>query len=324
MSEVLAGFAIVWVIIAVGFGLGRSEVLGAEARVVLSRTAFFVGSPALLFVTLSRADVLTVLGPQLWVAALSALLAAGLFLALSVPLLRPRPVSERVMSGLSASLVNSANLGIPIATYVLGDPALAAPALMFQLGMYTPLYVAVLDWSTAREARVDDDAGRPRRVRGAHPVLAQLRQTALNPMILGALAGLIFSVTGWALPGPLNEAVELIAGLSIPAMLLAFGMSLVGSVPLSRAGGRRADTLLAAAVKLLVHPLIAWLLAQFVFGLDARGVFVAVVLASLPTAQNTYVTAVRYRSGERVTKDTVLVTTIVAIPAMIAVALLLA
>ena len=27
MSEVLAGFAIVWVIIAVGFGLGKSEVL---------------------------------------------------------------------------------------------------------------------------------------------------------------------------------------------------------------------------------------------------------------------------------------------------------
>lgn len=323
MAEVLSGFAIVWVIIAVGFGLGKTEVLGAEARVVLSRTAFFVGSPALLFVTLSRADVLTVLGPQLWVATLSALLAAGLFLAVSVPLLRPRPVSERVMSGLSASLVNSANLGIPIATYVLGDPALAAPALMFQLGIYTPLYVAVLDWSTAREAR-EDDGGRPRRVPRSRPMLAQLRQTALNPMILGALSGLLFSVTGWALPGPLNEAVELIAGLSIPAMLLAFGMSLVGSVPLSRAGGRRADTLLASAVKLLVHPLIAWVLAQFVFGLDARGVFVAVVLASLPTAQNTYVTAVRYRSGERVTKDTVLVTTIVAIPAMIAVALLLA
>ena len=71
------------------------------------------------------------------------------------------------LGALSAGYVNSANLGIPIATYVLGDPALAAPALMFQLGMYTPLYVAVLDWSTAREARVDDDAGRPRRVRGA-------------------------------------------------------------------------------------------------------------------------------------------------------------
>ena len=52
--------------------------------------------------------------------------------------------------------------------------------------------------------------------------------------------------------------------------------------------------------------------------------FVAVVLASLPTAQTVFVTAVRYDTGLRVSKDTILVTTIVAIPAMIAVALLLA
>mgnify|MGYP006987812247 CR=1 FL=1 len=75
---------------------------------------------------------------------------------------------------------------------------------------------------------------------------------------------------------------------------------------------------------LAIVPLLAWLLAQFVFGLDARHVFVAVVLASLPTAQNVFVTAVRYDTGLRVSKDTILVTTIVAIPAMIAVALLLA
>lgn len=77
-------------------------------------------------------------------------------------------------------------------------------------------------------------------------------------------------------------------------------------------------------MKLLVHPLIAWVLAQFVLGLDGRQVFVAVVLASLPTAQNVFVSAVRYDTGLRVSKDTILVTTIVAIPAMIAVALLLA
>ena len=39
---------------------------------------------------------------------------------------------------------------------------------------------------------------------------------------------------------------------------------------------------------------------------------------------NELITAVRYDTGLRVSKDTILVTTIVAIPAMIAVALLLA
>ena len=324
MQQVLSGFAVVWVIIAVGFLVGRTGVLGEDARTVLSRTAFFVGNPALLFVTLSRADVAAVLGPQLWVAAISALAAAGVYLAVTVPLLKVRPPSERVMAALSSSLVNSANLGIPIATYVLGDAALAAPALIFQLAVYTPLYVAAMDATTAREAEERATGRRAVRRSPGRAALAQLGQTARNPMVVGAMLGLLFSVTGWALPGPLMQSVELIGGLSIPAMLLAFGMSLVGSRPLARAGGRRADVLIASAVKLLVHPLLAWVLAQFVFGLDARHVFVAVVLASLPTAQNVYVSAVRYDAGLRVSKDTILVTTVVAIPAMIGVALVLA
>ena len=324
MQQVLSGFAVVGVIIAVGFLVGRTGVLGEDARTVLSRTAFFVGNPALLFVTLSRADVAAVLGPQLWVAAISALAAAGVYLAVTVPLLKGRPPSERVMAALSSSLVNSANLGIPIATYVLGDAALAAPALIFQLAVYTPLDVAAMDATTAREAEERATGRRAVRRSPGRAALAQLGQTARNPMVVGAMLGLLFSVTGWALPGPLMQSVELIGGLSIPAMLLAFGMSLVGSRPLARAGGRRADVLIASAVKLLVHPLLAWVLAQFVFGLDARHVFVAVVLASLPTAQNVYVSAVRYDAGLRVSKDTILVTTVVAIPAMIGVALVLA
>lgn len=325
MTQVLSGFVVVWVIIAVGFLVGRSGVLGEDARTVLSRTAFYIGSPALLFVTLSGADVAAVLGPQLWVATLSALAAAALFLAVSIPLFKERPASERIMAALSASMVNSANLGIPIAAYVLGDAALAAPVLIFQLAIYTPLYVAAMDAATTSEARARAAGGRPavRRSRG-QALAAQLRQTGTNPMILGSAAGLVFSLNDWTLPGPLMQSVELIGGLSIPAMLLAFGMSLVGSRPLERAGGRRADVLLASGVKLLVHPLIAWVLAQFVLGLDAREVFVAVVLASLPTAQNVFVSAVRYDAGLRVSKDTILITTIVAIPAMIAVALLLA
>lgn len=82
--------------------------------------------------------------------------------------------------------------------------------------------------------------------------------------------------------------------------------------------------LLAAAVKLVVHPGLAYLVAVFVFGLDGLMLYAAVVMASLPTAQNVLVTAVRYQTGEVVARDTVLVTTVLGIPSMIAVALLLA
>lgn len=333
MVEVLSGFTVVWVIILVGYLTGRTHVLGAHGQQVLSRTAFFVASPALLFDTLAAADVRAVLGPQLVVAGVSALAAGGLYLLLARFVLPRRSGSETIIGALSASMVNSANLGIPIAAYVLGNAALAAPVLIFQLAVYTPIYVASLDATTAAEARSrgasgaqNDDGGPTTPVR---PVSRwsrfwhQVGQIALNPMIIGSVLGLVFSATGWTLPGPVAESVSLIAGASIPAMLLAFGMSLVGSRPLEKAAGRRADVAVASVLKLTAHPALAWLLAGPVLGLSSEDLLIAVILASLPTAQNVFVSASRYETGMVMAKDTVLVTTVVAIPAMIAVALLL-
>lgn len=334
MVEVLSGFTVVWVIILVGYFTGRTGALGSQGQQVLSRTAFFVASPALLFDTLAAADVQAVLGPQLVVAGVSALAAAGIYLLVSRFLLPRRDGSETIIGALSASMVNSANLGIPIAAYVLGNAALAAPVLIFQLAVYTPLYVASLDATTAAEARAratrdrdGNDAGRPagpiRPVTRWARFWRQVGQIALNPMIIGSVLGLVFSATGWELPGPVAESVSLIAGASIPAMLLAFGMSLVGSRPLEKAAGRRADVAVASVIKLIVHPVLAWLLAGPVMGLTGDDLLIAVVLGSLPTAQNVFVSASRYETGMVMAKDTVLVTTIVAIPAMIGVALLL-
>jgi malonate transporter and related proteins len=334
--EVLSGFTVIWVIILVGYATGRSRVLGEHGQPVLSRVAFFVASPALLFDTLAAADVETVLGPQLLVAGISAFAAAALYLLLARFILPKRSGSETVIGALSASLVNSANLGIPIAAYVLGDAALAAPVLIFQLAVYTPIYVAALDSTTMAEARArrqgphttgHDAAPAAGPKRSPNRWVAfwwQVGHIAMNPMIIGSVLGLVFSATGWRLPGPVAESVSLIAGASIPAMLLAFGMSLVGSRPLEKAAGRRPDVALASIIKLLVHPLLAWLVAGPLFGMEGNDLLIAVVLGSLPTAQNIFVSASRYETGMVVSKDTILVTTIVAIPAMIAVALIFA
>ena len=77
-------------------------------------------------------------------------------------------------------------------------------------------------------------------------------------------------------------------------------------------------------MKLVVMPLAAWALAVFVFRLDAAGVFAIVILAALPTAQNVFNYAQRYRVAEPIARDAVFATTILAVPAMIAIAALLA
>ena len=60
------------------------------------------------------------------------------------------------------------------------------------------------------------------------------------------------------------------------------------------------------------------------WGCDGQGLFAVVVTSALPTAQNVFVDRQPYRTGLTVAKDTVLITTVVAVPAMIGVALLLA
>nr|WP_304661097.1 AEC family transporter [Arthrobacter sp. zg-Y844] len=304
---VLTGFAVVWIIILTGYAIGRLGILGENAQTVLSRLAFFVASPALLLVTLSDADLPTVFSFPLLVAAASAGATAVLYVLITRWWLR-RPLPEMLISAMSSSLVNAANLGLPICVYVLGDAAYIAPVLIFQLAFFTPLFLMMMDSATS---------GRRTSVR----VFAV--QVVRNPIIVGSLIGLLLAATGTQLPEIIHEPVSLIGGAAVPAMLLAFGLSLVGSRPLNADGGRRADVILASAFKLLVQPLLAFLLARFILGMEGHLLFAVVVTAALPTAQNVFVAAARYEEGVLVAKDTVLLTTIASLPVLVLAAALL-
>ncbi len=307
MLAVIEGFSVVWIIILVGFFAGRRKLLGDNAVQVLSRLSFFVASPALLIETLSKADLGQVFSEPLLVAATSAVLTGILYFLVSKFFFK-RKLSEALVSTMSSSIVNAANLCIPIAAYVLGDAALIAPILIFQLAFYTPFYLILLDSTTSGHRAT------PVRVIG---------QTFSNPMIVATVIGLTIAAAGWKLPSLISEPIHLIGGAAIPTILIAFGMSLGASKPFSASDGRRSDTLLATGFKLVVHPTIAYLLGHIILGMEGAALFGVVVAASLPTAQNVYVVAQRYSVGQSVAKDTVLATTVLAIPAMFLVALLL-
>ncbi|SDW67279.1 hypothetical protein SAMN04487917_10537 [Arthrobacter sp. yr096] len=308
MIGVLSGFFVVWAIILVGMFVGRRGILGENARSVLSSLTFFVASPALLFETLSKAKLHDVFAAPLLVTAVGAVI-TGLLFFLIVKFWLKRSMPEALMSSMSSSLANSANLGIPIAVFVLGDASYVAPLLIFQLAFFTPMYLMALDASTSSHRTTP---------------LRFLLMIVKNPMIVGSALGLLVAGTGFQVPTLILEPIHLIGGAAIPAMLMAFGMSLNGSKPLQKSAGRRLDTLLASGFKLIVHPLIAYLFARFALGMEGHALFAVVVTSALPTAQNVFVAANRYQAGITVAKDTVLITTIVAVPAMIAVALLLA
>ncbi|MFG3317518.1 AEC family transporter [Streptomyces sp. NPDC048171] len=305
MQGVLTGFAVIAVVIAVGYVLGLRGHLGPQGREVLTKLAFHVASPALLFTTLATADLSVVFSSRLLVTALSTVAVAGVFVAVGVA--RRWGVGRTTIGALCSGYVNSGNLGIPIAVYVLGDASLVAPVLLFQLVLVTPVAVTILDLSAGG---------------GKGPLWRRLLTPVRNPIALGSLAGVAVAATGLRVPDAVMDPVTLIGNMSVPAVLLAFGISLCGSTMPMR-GADREPVLLAVALKAVGQPAVAWALASGVFGLRGAQLLDVVVTSALPAAQNLYTYASTYGVGERLARDAILVSTVVSVPVLVGVAAVL-
>lgn len=304
MTGVLTGFAVVGLAVVVGYVIARIDLLGPHARHVLGRLTFFVLSPFLLFVVLARADVATLFSALLPVSMIAAA-AIILVSALISALVLRRRTAETVIGALSAGQVNSNNIGIPISLYMLGDAAYSAPVILFQLLVLMPVALAVLDAATS----------------GSRSLPRMLRQTAKNPMLIGSALGVLVAVLDIDLPPIVFDPLQLIANACVPILLMSYGMSLYGQRVLTE-HGRRVDVVVASTLKLLVMPVIAWLVA-IAFALPADQVLIVVVLAALPTAQNVFNFAQRYGVGEILSRDVVFISTVGCLPVLFAVALLL-
>jgi len=306
VTGVLEGFAVIGLIVLVGYLLGRFDVLGPTARQVLNRYVFFVAAPALLFTVIATADTAVLFSPILLVAAVSAL-GVALVYVLIARFAWHRTLGPITVGAMSSGYTNANNIGLPVAVYLLGNAAYTAPIILLQLMVLAPTGLVLLDAAT-HEGR--------RTVVGT--VLTSLR----NPLIIASLVGTVVAVTGATVPPLVLEPLKILGGASVPLMLTAFGLSLFGARPLA-AGEGRADVLLASGLKAVGMPVLAFVVGSFVFRMPAEQLHASVVLAGLPTAQNVLNFASRYGTGVSIARDAGLITTVAAVPVLLVVSLLL-
>ncbi|MEV4075112.1 AEC family transporter [Nonomuraea fuscirosea] len=298
MSGVVAAFAALVSVAVLGYVIGVIGVLRATDELVLSRLAFFVATPALMFATVSRADLGALLSPVLLTQVVAVAFTALVFV-LVAKLAWRRTARQLTIGALASSYVNAGNLGVPISLYVLGDAALVAPILLFQLLVLTPLSFLVLD-------------------KGSRSPRAALLLPLRNPLTVASLLGLALALAGVALPVTVMRPIDLLGGAAVPVALLAYGLSLYGSrraAPAPEEDGVGRDIALAVALKAFAQPAVAYATARLL-GLEGTHLLAATLFAALPTAQNIYVYAVTYDTGRRLARGAVLVTTGLSIPIM--------
>jgi predicted permease len=308
VQAALSGYFTIWAVIGVGWLAAQLRVLDHDARKVLSRFAFTIASPVLLFTLLARADLHHLFSATLVVSALAILLTGIGYLVVVRVFLRPRTLSADVVGTLCAAYTNAGNLGLPVAAYVLGDMTWMAPILLIQIVVLQPTALALLD---ARQ-------GGP----GEHGWMHYVTLPFRNPLTLGSLAGLAANLLGWQVPDLIWAPATMLGATAVPAMLVAFGISLRLD-PLPGRGPHVAELVVVTVAKVLVHPALAFGLATVVFGLPTPQVLAVTVLAALPTAQNIFIIAGRYRVGYRLARDAIFISTLSSIPVIIAASTLL-
>lgn len=304
MQAALSGYATIWLVIGAGWLAAHLRVLDGNGRRVLSRFAFTVASPVLLFTLVARADLRHLFSMTLVVSALAIVSIAALYLVIARLVLGAGSLGDRVIGTLCSGYTNAGNLGLPIAAFVLGDMTWMAPILLIQIGILQPTALALLDASVARGTR-------------PLPWRRYLTLPVRNPLTVGTAAGLAVNAAGWPVPELIWAPASMLGAAAVPAMLVAFGVSLRLD-PLPGRGPHAAELILVTVLKVLVHPMIACVLGLYVFQLPLDQVLAVTVLAALPTAQNIFLIAGRYRVGYRLARDAIFVSTIASIPVVIA------
>jgi predicted permease len=303
---VFEGFATIGILIALGILLAHLKVIDANGQRTLSTLAFFVASPALLITVLESTDVAGVFSGALLATAAAVVVTGATFAVVAA--VRREPLGDTVIGVLCSSYVNAGNLGLPIAAYVLGDPALVAPVLMMQLMLLQPLALVLLD-ADASDARLS----------WQRVVMRPLK----NPITIGSFIGLALALTGANLPRAVHDPLELVGGMAVPSMLLAYGVSLrLGPLPGRGVSAGRVS--LVVGLKMIVQPTVAYLVGRFVLGLEAPAVLAVTVLSALPTAQNVFVISSRYERSQLLARDSIFVSTLASVPVVIVIAALLA
>lgn len=214
--------------------------------------------------------------------------------------------AHATIGALNSLYLNSNNIGLPIATYILGNPALVAPILVMQQAVFTPIALTALDVTTT----------------GKTSVKRILAQPLHQPLLIGSLGGIAVSaftsMTGhYPIPKFIYDPIYMIGQAAVPMILMAFGMSLHGTKPLQNKTNRSAN-IVVTILKNVVMPLIAFLISYFIMGFRGKVLYACVVLAALPAGQNVYNYAARYNVGTTFARDGVLLSTVTS-PIVIAI-----
>ena len=234
--QVLLQVLTLFLLMLCGFIARKSRMMGGEGFSALNKLVLFFAQPALILSSMQQSSSPELIRDLAWVFVLAcAAMALSGFVALFF--FRREAAQRRSVLTSMAMVSNCGFMGFPVITAALGEEAL----------IYAVIYVAAFQlicWTLGAYVFGGRSAMRP-------------GELFRNPSLLAVLGGLVLFLTGWRLPGFVNDGLSMMGSVTTPVAMFVIGSNLVGLTP-AHLSDR--PMLTACGLRLVAAPLMVLLL----------------------------------------------------------------
>jgi predicted permease len=280
MAEVLSLALPFFGLIFLGYGSGRIARLPESGLAWLNFFILYIALPALFFQLVSRTPVEELANGRF---VLTTTLSTSICFALSVAVglwLRRGKLPEAAIAGAVGAYANVGYMGPGLTLAALGTGASVPTALIFTFD--STLFFAAVPFLMA--------IGGVEKKRPLATAFMVVRQVLTHPFILATILGVLVAVAQVRPPAAIERVLDYLYNAAAPCALFTLGVT-VALRPLKRVS---AEIPVLVAIKLIVHPLMVWVLLSLTGPFDPVWVYTAMLMAALPPALNAFIMAKQY------------------------------
>ncbi len=286
----------VFLTMVLGFVLHKWRIIDDSFAAKLNQFVFQIALPVLLFDQLATTDFVSVWDTKFVLFCFAVtLLSIGLAFLLSL-LIKNKPARGEFVQAAYRS--SAAILGIAYTQNIYGDAGMTPLMIIASVPLYNAMAVVVLALTAPVETgTVREDKG----------VLARrtIKGIVTNPILLGIVAGLTWSLLRLPAPAILAKTVDNVGSLATPLGLIAMG----ASIDPKKVSGKLRPSVCAAIVK-LVGLCSIFLPIAVAFGFREAKLIAIMVMLGSPTTVSSFVMACNMGHEGTLTSNTVVIATV--------------
>ena len=283
-------------LIGLGYSAAIVKFFSAEATTYLTRFVFYFALSAMLFRFSSDLSLGELYDPEFILAYLSASIVVYL-LATAVAMFKNKPSSEAAVEAQCSVIGNVGFLGIPMLAILMGAKAVGFIMIILAVDLIVFGSLIILIIVVNKDKKLD--------IFLFYRLLIGLLK---NPMIVSIICGLLWSASGWSLPGPVSDFIMMLGSAATPGALFAIGASLA-----QKSAEKFETAAWLSFCKLVLHPLAVCVAVFYVFEVELYAATVMIAAASLPVAGNIFMVADHYNVAPKRASAAIFLSTVFSI-----------